>query len=74
MNIAERHLLPKQLREHGLDSSHLQLPQDSLKILSKMTFKVLCCIVFFLPKFLFVKRKPTFLLSFILIYFSCPVH
>ncbi|KAK3914653.1 Lon protease-like protein 2, peroxisomal [Frankliniella fusca] len=34
MQIAERHLLPKQLREHGLDSSHMQLPQDSLKSLT----------------------------------------
>ncbi|XP_034257095.1 lon protease homolog 2, peroxisomal-like isoform X1 [Thrips palmi] len=33
MQIAERHLLPKQLREHGLDSTHMQLPQDSLKTL-----------------------------------------
>lgn len=33
LQIAERHLLPKQLREHGLDSTHMQLPQDSLKIL-----------------------------------------
>lgn len=33
MHIAERHLLPKQLQEHGLDSTHLQLPKDSLKIL-----------------------------------------
>ncbi|XP_026287713.1 lon protease homolog 2, peroxisomal isoform X1 [Frankliniella occidentalis] len=34
MEIAEIHLLPKQLREHGLDSSHMVLPQDSLKALT----------------------------------------
>ena len=35
VNIASQHLIPKQLKEHGLTLEQLQIPDDSLKIISK---------------------------------------
>ncbi|KAH3772744.1 lon protease homolog 2, peroxisomal-like [Dreissena polymorpha] len=38
VNIAVQHLLPKQLREHGLTVEQLQIPEDSIKsIISRYT-------------------------------------
>lgn len=33
LHIAMRHLLPKQLSEHGLDTEMMQLPEESIKLL-----------------------------------------
>lgn len=30
LNIAEKHLLPKQIKAHGITSEHLEIPKDSL--------------------------------------------
>ena len=38
VHIAERHLIPKQLKEHGLTEKHFILPTDSTKVLSKCEF------------------------------------
>jgi len=38
VNIGVRHLIPKQLKEHGLTIEHVQIPQDTVKlIVSKYT-------------------------------------
>ena len=36
LHIAVRHLVPKQLKEHGLTDRHLLLPEDSIRLLSKL--------------------------------------
>ncbi|KAJ8303283.1 hypothetical protein KUTeg_019679 [Tegillarca granosa] len=33
--IAKRHLMPKQLREHGLTAEQLQIPDDTMKLINK---------------------------------------
>lgn len=33
--IAMRHLVPKQLVEHALTHKHLQIPEDSIKLIGK---------------------------------------
>ena len=33
--IAMRHLIPKQLQEHGLTFDHLHIPEESVKVISK---------------------------------------
>lgn len=33
--IAVRHLIPKQLQEHGLTNQHLHIPEDSVRVISK---------------------------------------
>ena len=35
LHIAIRHLVPKQLAEHGLDPEMMQLPDESIQVLSK---------------------------------------
>lgn len=35
VHIAIRHLIPKQLKEHGLTAEQLQIPDDTIRILSK---------------------------------------
>ncbi|XP_067651639.1 lon protease homolog 2, peroxisomal-like [Haliotis asinina] len=38
VNIGVRHLMPKQLKEHGLTAEQIQIPEDSIKVLvSKYT-------------------------------------
>ncbi|XP_071088877.1 lon protease homolog 2, peroxisomal-like [Haliotis cracherodii] len=38
VNIGVRHLMPKQLKEHGLGAEQIQIPEDSIKVLvSKYT-------------------------------------
>jgi hypothetical protein len=41
LHIASRHLLPKQLEEHGLTSHVMQLPLESIKTLSKFVVYML---------------------------------
>ena len=41
VSIAVRHLIPKQLSEHGLTPEQLQIPDDSLKTISR-AIVVLC--------------------------------
>ena len=38
INIAIRHLLPKQLKEHGLSQEQLQIPEDTLRLLGTMFY------------------------------------
>jgi ATP-dependent Lon protease len=38
VNIAVQHLIPKQLKDHGLTLEQLQIPDDSIKIISKSSF------------------------------------
>ena len=33
INIAIRHLMPKQLKEHGLTLEQLQIPEDTLRLI-----------------------------------------
>ncbi|KAH9515489.1 Lon protease-like protein 2 [Bulinus truncatus] len=33
MHIADRHLIPKQFKEHGLTNDHLQIPNDTVKLI-----------------------------------------
>ncbi|KAK0046365.1 lon protease 2 peroxisomal [Biomphalaria pfeifferi] len=33
LHIAERHLIPKQFKEHGLSNEHLQIPSDTVKLI-----------------------------------------
>ena len=40
VHIATRHLIPKQLKEHGLTIEQIQIPEDSVKALGKIT--VIC--------------------------------
>ena len=35
MHIARRHLILKQLKEHGLTEDQLQLPDDTVRLVSK---------------------------------------
>ena len=35
VHIAVRHLLPKQLKQHGLTSDQIQIPEDSIKLIGK---------------------------------------
>ena len=36
LHIATRHLIPKQLKEHGLSAEQIQFPEDSVKLISKV--------------------------------------
>ena len=33
VHIAERHLMPKQLKQHGMTTDQLQIPEDSIKLI-----------------------------------------
>ncbi|KAK6981849.1 lon protease 2 peroxisomal [Biomphalaria glabrata] len=33
LHIADRHLIPKQFKEHGLSNEHLQIPSDTVKLI-----------------------------------------
>uniref|UniRef100_A0A2C9K3F1 Lon protease homolog n=1 Tax=Biomphalaria glabrata TaxID=6526 RepID=A0A2C9K3F1_BIOGL len=33
LHIADRHLIPKQFKEHGLNNEHLQIPSDTIKLI-----------------------------------------
>ncbi|KAI8759277.1 lon protease 2, peroxisomal [Biomphalaria glabrata] len=33
LHIADRHLIPKQFKEHGLSNEHLQIPSDTIKLI-----------------------------------------
>ena len=36
LHIATRHLIPKQLKEHGLSAEQIQFPEESIKLISKL--------------------------------------
>ena len=38
INIATKHLIPKQFKEHGLSAEQLQIPADSTKLISMSLF------------------------------------
>ena len=42
VNIAMRHLVPKQLKEHGLTEEQLQTPEDTLKLISEFYVGLSC--------------------------------
>ena len=41
ISIAIRHLLPKQLKEHGLSGEQLQIPEDTLRLIGELIAN--CC-------------------------------
>ena len=50
VEIAQRYLIPKQLKKHGLESQHLKIPSDSTQILigeyiyvTKSQLLFVCC-------------------------------
>lgn len=40
ISIATRHLMPKQLKEHGLTVEQMQIPEDTLRLIGKQQIPV----------------------------------